>query len=179
MNILYNEYISACTTPSDICEHIPFLYQLATDCKSIIEFGVRTGVSTRAFLYANVPLKSYDLILNNDLVGLFRYAKECGNDVEYIQADVLNIDIDQVDLLFIDTLHTYDQLKQELLLHGNKANKYLVFHDTYAYSMTGEDGNIGILPAIIEFLINNSHWKFKYHFTNNNGLTVLERNDNK
>lgn len=175
MNKLQEEYINAFTEPSDINEHITFLYQLAKECNSITEFGVRHGKSTRAFLYSGIPLKSYDLELNSDLENLFYYAKQQGYDVNYIKANVLGIIIEPVDLLFIDTWHVYSQLKQELKLHGNKANKYIVFHDTFTYGLTGEDGNMGLLPAIIEFLIENPHWKIRYFFTNNNGLTVLER----
>jgi hypothetical protein len=175
MSILATEYRIACTTPSDIHEHIPFLYQLAIDSSSIIEFGVRYGMSTRAFLYSNTPLISYDLKLESNIGKLFYYAKQHGNNVQYIQANTLDLVIDNVDLLFIDSLHTYDQLTEELRLHGNKANKYLAFHDTYSYGLIGEDGNKGLLQAIIEFIIKNPHWHFKYHFTNNNGLTVLQR----
>ena len=174
MNKLQEEYVNACNTLSDIHEHVSFLYQLAKDCISITEFGVRYGMSTRAFLYSGTPLKSYDLELNPELEKLFYYARQHGNNVDYIKANVLNIDIEPVDLLFIDTWHVYNQLKQELKLHGNKANKYIVFHDTFTYGLIGEDGGTGLLPAIIEFLTENPHWRIKYFFTNNNGLTVLE-----
>jgi hypothetical protein len=62
-------------------------------------------------------------------------------------------------------------------LHGNKAKKYLAFHDTYTFGLTGEVGNDrkGLMTAIIEFMIQNPHWKFKTHKTNNNGFTILER----
>lgn len=175
MNKLQEEYVNACNESTDINEHIPFLYQLAKQCDSIIEFGVRTGKSTRAFLYSGTPLKSYDLELNSELESLFYYAKQQGQNVDYIRANVLGIVIEPVDLLFIDTWHVYDQLKQELKIHGNKATKYIVFHDTFTFGLVGEDGGMGLIPAIMEFLIENPHWKVKYFFTNNNGLTVLER----
>jgi hypothetical protein len=77
--------------------------------------GVRTGVSTRALLCSNAgTIRSYDIKLNQDVSRLFDYARLAGKDAEYIQANVLDIDIEQTDLLFIDTLHTYSQLKQEL-----------------------------------------------------------------
>lgn len=179
MNKLQEEYVNACNESTDINEHIPFLYQLAKQCDSIIEFGVRTGKSTRAFLYSGTPLKSYDLELNSELESLFYYAKQQGQNVDYIRANVLGIVIEPVDLLFIDTWHVYDQLKQELKIHGNKATKYIAFHDTFTFGLVGEDGGMGLIPAIMEFLMENPHWKVKYFFTNNNGLTVLERiNDN-
>jgi beta-1,4-mannosyl-glycoprotein beta-1,4-N-acetylglucosaminyltransferase len=177
--ILENEYFNACNTKSDINEHLPILKELAKDCDSIIEMGTRDGQSTRAFLTTKAKLKAYDLELDAIVSNLFNTAKEIGKDVEYIKADVLSLDIDETDLLFIDTWHTYSQLKQELKLHGNKAKKYLAFHDTQTYGTIGEaNTDIGLLPAIIEFLIDNPHWKFLLHRTNNNGLTILERTNN-
>ena len=35
--------------------------------------------------------------------------------------------------------------------------------------------NKGLWPAIEEFLSNNKNWKIKERFTNNNGLTILEK----
>jgi hypothetical protein len=103
-----------------------------------------------------------------------------GKNVKYVQANVLDITIEETDLLFIDTYHTYSQLTQELRLHGNKARKYIAFHDTYTFGLRGEDGtdNQGLLSAVIEFIIANPHWRLKIYKTNNNGFTVLERTDN-
>lgn len=176
-NILQVEYNRAKNTPSDINENVHILYDLAKECKTVVEMGVRTGVSTRAFLNTDVNLISFDVILNQNVQKLFDYAQQQGKNVQYIKADVLNIEIDDTDLLFIDTLHTYEQLKEELKLHGNKAQKYLAFHDTYTFGLRGENGRDkkGLMTAIVEFMIDNPHWKFKIHKTNNNGFTVLER----
>jgi hypothetical protein len=174
---LADEYQAALTTPSDINQNLPVLRQLADECKTIVEMGVRTGVSTRAFLASDAELMSFDVVTNPTVQRLFDAARSQGKQAQYIQADVLKIEIDQTDLLFIDTYHTYEQLTQELALHGNRAKKYLVFHDTYTYGLSGESGTDrkGLLTAIIEFVIKNPHWRFRIHRTNNNGLTVLER----
>lgn len=170
------EYKKAMTTPSDINENLHVLYKLAKECKTVVEMGVRTGVSTRAFLNTDAELLSFDTVLDKEVQRLFIEAEKQGKKVKYIQANVLNIEIDEMDLLFIDTLHTYAQLKEELGLHGNKARKYLVFHDTYTYGLRGEQNDKkGLLTAIIEFMMVNPHWKFKVHNINNNGITVLER----
>jgi hypothetical protein len=171
------EYDLAKSIPSDINENVHILYDLAKECKTVVEMGVRTGVSTRAFLNTDVELLSFDIVLNQAVEKLFDSAKKQGKNVNYIKDNVLAIEIDDTDLLFIDTLHTYDQLKQELKLHGNKAQKYIAFHDTHTFGLHGEDqrDQKGLLPAIIEFMIENPHWKFKIHKTNNNGFTVLER----
>jgi hypothetical protein len=176
-SIFPNEYHLAKTTPSDINENVHILYELATQCDSVVEMGVRTGVSTRAFLNTDVKLTSYDIALDNKVGQLFGIAKHLGKNVNYIQANVLDIEIEECDLLFIDTLHTYKQLSTELKLHGNKAKRYIAFHDTHTFGLRDEvsNENNGLLPAIIEFMIINPHWRFKIYKTNNNGLTVLER----
>ncbi len=171
-NFFETEYLRAVKTPSDINEHLPILYDLAVRCDSIVEFGVRTGVSSRAFLLANVNLLSVDIEKNNDVNALFNKAIKAN----YLIADTREITIEETDMLFIDSLHTYDQLKKELDLHGNKVKKYLVFHDTFTYGLKGEiAGTVGLLPAIIEFIIENPCWFFKIYKINNNGLIVLER----
>jgi hypothetical protein len=179
-HMIEKEFAEAATTPSDIHEHLPILYELAKDCNHIIEMGVRTGISTRAFLRVDAKLISYDIVTDQKVVDLINEAKKAGKDAAFIEADVLKIDIEETDLLFIDTWHTYEQLKQELSLHGNKSRKYMVFHDTNTFGLKNEGGEAygtsqGLLPAIIEFLMVNPHWRFKKFLTNNNGLTVLER----
>jgi hypothetical protein len=176
-NVFEVEYHKAKTTISDINQNLHILYDLAKECKTVIEMGVRTGVSTRAFLNTDVELLSFDIVKNPTVENLFTLAKSKGKKVQYVIDDVLNIEIPETDLIFIDTLHTYTQLKQELNLHGNKAKKYLVFHDTHTFGLRDEDGTgtKGLMSAIIEFLIDNPQWKFKIYKTHNNGMTVLER----
>ena len=177
------EYENSKNRISDINEHIQLLHDLASDCNHVTEMGVRFGDSTRAFLKAGVVLRSYDIQLDDRVAALFRKADSAGYDVKYIKADVRQIEIEETDFLFIDTWHSYTQLKQELYLHGNKARKYIAFHDTWTYGVRDESwdknrkpiGTEGLLPAIIRFMIENPHWKFKEFRTNNNGLTVLER----
>jgi len=176
-SMLEAEYAWARRNPSDINENVHVLNDLAQQCKTITEMGVRTGVSTRAFLCSSARLRSYDIQLNDHVARLFELARQAGRDVAYHQADVLKIQIEPTDLLFIDTWHTYSQLRQELRLHGNQARKYIAFHDTYTFGLTGEDNldRRGLLSAVIEFVMANPHWRFHTYRTNNNGLTVLER----
>ena len=177
MNI-ENKYQELCNTPSDINEHLPVLRRYAEECKHITEMGVRGIVSTYAFLVAQpYTLISYD-IKNCDWKPLQKAAREAYyTDFRFIQADVLKIEIEPTEILFIDTLHNYEQLIRELKLHASKVSKYLVFHDTTTYAYVGEsyDGvpRVGLWPAIEEFLEENPEWSIKERFTNNNGLTIL------
>lgn len=177
INILNDEYRNARTQPSDINQNVHILNDLAKECRHVTEMGVRSGVSTRALLNSDVELVSYDITLNKTVSDLFSVALAAGKKVKYIKADVLTIEIAETDMLFIDTLHIYDQLKQELNLHASKVKKYIAFHDTHTFGLRGEIGvdNKGLLSAIIEFLIDNPEWRFKIYKTNNNGFTVLER----
>jgi hypothetical protein len=167
---LNNEYERAKNTPSDINEHLEVLYEYAQKCDHITELGVRTGTSTRAFLNAHKTLISYDIIQDEHVQSLF-YAASKLFHARYHNADTLNLEIEPTDLLFIDTDHTYSQLSKELELHGNKARKYIIFHDTTTY------GN-ELVPAIFEFMdLNHGGWIIDKHFKHNNGLTILRRKD--
>jgi hypothetical protein len=102
-------------------------------------------------------------------------AKEVGIDFKFIQKSDLKIEIKETDLLFIDSWHVYNQLRQELLLHCNKVKKYLIFHDTVTFGAYGEDGGIGLMPALEEFLFWHPEWVVKEIYNNCNGLIICTR----
>jgi len=176
MNIsLLEEFKTSCLTPTDINQHLPLLNGIANLCDHVTEFGVREGQSTRALLGSSARVvRSYDLFIHDRVQKLFDVAESEGRDVKYSMGDTLLIDIEQTDLLFIDTDHKYSQLKQELQRHHKKVNKYIIFHDTHTYGTSCQEGK-GLLPAILEFLRDNREWVVNYHTTENNGFTVLEK----
>jgi hypothetical protein len=122
-----------------------------------------------------------------------------GTDISYIWKNDLDLDIkENADMTFIDTWHVYGQLKRELEKFSKVTNKYIIMHDTTVDEWEGETirqfGGLhaaerqskatgipvdeimkGLWPAIEEFLDANKEWKLKERFTNNNGLTILER----
>lgn len=172
---IFNRSRSIC---GDINEHMLRLAQLARECEHITEFGVRTGMSTYSFLHglSNKPraiLRSHDL---HDFFNIFAIRPQLEIDWTFRQASTLDIDpIEPTDLLFIDTLHTYAQVKGELEKHGLRARKYIVFHDTVAFGKVGEDNGEGINKAIFEWMAANPQWKVAEHYENNNGLTILAK----
>lgn len=169
LKILEEEYERAATTITDIYKHLPVLRNYAKECTHITEMGVRTGQSTRALLVEPVTLRSYDLSLDADVSKLFALAQQAGKDVQYIEGNTLQIQIDETDLLFIDTEHSYVQLSAELELHHHKVRKYIAFHDTD--KPFAEE----LLPAIIEFMIRHPGWEFCYHSKECHGFTVIKR----
>ena len=189
---LNQEYIKAVHTPSDINLLLPTIQWYASRCSHITEMGVRKVVSTWAFL-ASKPKKlvCYDIHKQPEIDTVYPIAKENGIDFHFIEADVLKVDIEETDLLFIDTLHIYEQLKAELKLHAPKVRRYLMFHDTVTYGYKDEPtswqtpeimqnykqgGVQGLMPVIHEFLRENENdWEVVCTYPYSNGLTVLAR----
>ena len=164
-------YQQACNKESDINEHLPYLRLLAKDAGAVVELGVRTGISTTALLAGAQSVTSYDI----DPQPLEELSRLAGDKWSYNEGDSTQIDIPECGMLFIDTLHEGDQLRRELSLHSHKASKYIAMHDTVSYGEKGERGGEGLITAIEEFINDHSEWGVKEHFTNNNGLMVLER----
>ena len=179
-------FTNICNQKTDINEHLPVLREYAEQCDHVTEMGVRSVVSTFAFLIAKPKtLVSIDLYPpsrwgangQNNFKLANQFAEETGVDFQFIEGDTREITIEETDFLFIDTWHVYQQLKAELELHGNKARKYIGFHDTTLFGTSGETaGHEGLWRAIEEFIMDNPHWTVKERRHNNNGLTILERN---
>lgn len=174
--VLNNLYEQKCNEVSDIYFHLPKLKELSSQSNHVTEMGVRSGNSTIALL-AGEPqtLISYDV---NPIPQYLLELKHKTN-FQFNQKNVLNISIEPTDFLFIDTLHTYQQLSQELNLHSSKVRKWIAFHDTETFGLVGEnyEGKVveGLRKAIYEFLESNPNWKQIYHSKENNGLSVIER----
>jgi cephalosporin hydroxylase len=168
-------YRRACENPSDINEHCPTLYLLASQCDHVTEMGCRLGVSTTALLRAQpATLACYDLLRLPEFDNLFRVAGQ--TNLLFHEADTLEVSIEPTELLFIDTFHVYDQLRRELELHAGQVRRLIVLHDTTTFGEVGErEGSRGLWPAVVEFLAGNPEWRIAAKYENNNGLTVLER----
>jgi hypothetical protein len=136
--------------------------------------GTRTAVSTTALLAARpARLVCYDRVRLPQVDRLFAAAE--GTEAVFRQEDVLAADIEETDLLFIDTWHVYGQLRAELARHAGKARRYVVLHDTATFGENGESpGHRGLWPAVEEFLAGGA-FRLAERYENNNGLTVLER----
>jgi hypothetical protein len=173
---LEEQYLAAQQQPSDINEHLRTLFAYASSCRHVTEMGTRTGVSTLALLAAQPEtLVCYDIAHNGQTVSnLSRLAGK--TDLSFRHADVLTIEIEPTDFLFIDTLHTFGQLEQELALHADKVSSFIGFHDTVTFGEMGEDRNRpGLRKAIENFLIAHPEWKVVHDAQNNNGFMVIAK----
>ena len=173
---LHDLYVRALATPSDIVEHLPTLRRLAADCAHVTEFGTRTAVSTTAFLQTKATVVTFDIDKRPEVAVLEQAALAAQVDFRFVHADVLTVEIEPTDLLFIDTAHVYQQCRAELERHGHQARKYIAFHDTVTFGEQGEWPNsVGIMPAIDEYFAARPEWVRAEHWTNNNGLTVYKK----
>lgn len=186
-------YDLMCNTPSDINEHLPVLRKYAEQCETVTEMGTRFVVSTWAFIEAR-PKKltccdiRYDFFEPSEYI-VNKKCQEYGIDFKFIECDSLKVDLEQTDMLFIDTLHTYNQLLGELSRHSKNVNKWIALHDTVLFGYRDEDiyghasdlirdkttKKVGLMNAVLDFLEENKNWQLKESFTNNNGLTILEK----
>jgi hypothetical protein len=184
INTLFDHY---CSEESDINEHLPILKQYAEQCMHITEMGVRKGISTTAFLAAR-PKKfiGYDIGKYPQVDELNRMAQKEGIEFVFHEKDVLHVDIEETDFLFIDTFHTATQLERELARHAGKVRKFIGFHDTYTFWEKGEISYVpvpenktncgrGLKYAIEPFLEYNPQWKIHFRTEANNGLIVLSK----
>ena len=195
VNLNFNHHLLYSRGIVDINEHLPTLRSYASRCNHVTEMGVRFAISTHAFLIAK-PKKTVSIDLNYHFFEPYEksindFASICETPFQFIENDVLKIDIEQTDLLFIDTLHTYHQLLSELNRHEKNVNKWIILHDTVTFAHEDEEfyqnGKIsenvafikkektGLKPAIEDFLKNNKNWKIEKEYINNNGLTILKR----
>jgi hypothetical protein len=185
-------YKLAKTENSDINDHLEVLVKYASQCEHITEFGIRSGNSTKAFLYSKPKFyRGYDIGKgeNDDL--LQSLAKENKIDFKIIYDSTLNIIIEDTDLLFIDTYHCFSQIIQELFLHGRKVKKYIIFHDTVSYG-TFDEGHckncyhpiylnndhfptFGIMPAINLFMNETKMFREVENLKTSSGLYIIEK----
>jgi Methyltransferase domain len=189
---------------SDINEHLPILRELSRSCSSVCEIGVRRCVSSWAFLQGlaeSEASKKKLLCIDINPADVSDLERWGGNLIPPVRTSMVVADSRKIvlphefDLLFIDTLHVYGQLKAELWAHQRRIRRFIVLHDT---EIDGDKGEVlrmgwdtrkmaqntgmkeeellqGMGRAIREFLAEFPEWVEQSHFANNNGLTVLAR----
>lgn len=170
-------YEQRCRENGDINEHLPRFVELCEElqAKRIIELGVRDGVSTAAWLYGleatGGHLWSVDLT-PAPVIPTGSWTFVLGNDTA--PSTIANLP-DDVDLVFIDTDHTYEQTLHELALYRPRVRPggRIVLHDTEVERPENtDDRNFPVKRAVTLFCqANGFAWT---NYENNNGLAVIE-----
>lgn len=183
---LYEHY---CGCGWAMSPHLPRLRALAEGLDLAVEFGVKRGASSTALLLGANRVMSFDIVETPQARALQQLA---GDRWTYRIEDSRKAVVPWCDLLFLDSLHTYDQVRAELHRHAGMVRRYLVFHDTITFGSIGAKGEsgdqlwtyqrgvsvpreaLGIRPAIDELLIRDPSWRIAAHYTDSHGLLVLE-----
>lgn len=195
-NPYLSELVRLSQTQSDINQHLLVLFYYASLCRSVVEFGVRGGVSTVAFfagLYQRLMITPgtaryigfdispacrsvIDRLRLSDTTEAMQANFFVADTKEESTSDLYLLPFQSVDLLFIDTLHDADQCYHELIHNSDNVDKYIILHDTEIYAKRGETpGKPGLNAAIKQWQMERHDWQCSRVFTNNNGLTVFER----
>lgn len=197
---LAEEYVKHCQEQSDIHEHLPILRHLSSECSSVVEIGVRYVASTWGILQGlsespHHPRSYLGIDLNQPPHDKYNLARELANQhgisFDFLLGNDLDFEIEPVDMIFIDTLHTYCQLTAELEKFAPKAKKYITMHDTSApwgdqndtdyrgdyseYSADYDCSKQGLWPAVVDFLARHPEWQLNERRLNNHGFTTLVR----
>jgi cephalosporin hydroxylase len=138
---VYQRYLQECATQSDIQHHLPLLYSLARG--TIVELGTRGGVSTAAFLAGVEARKGevWSIDIDPACGELYKGHPQWqfihGSSLDEKVCDFVtrggipNAPKNGIDLLFIDTEHTFDQAAAELALWAEQVRPggYILMHD--------------------------------------------------
>ena len=153
---------------TDIAGHFRFLKKICLEknAKIILELGVREGESTKKFLeicdILNAKLISID---TGDCSAVSNNPRW-----KFLQMNDLDYEVKEpIDILFIDTEHTYKQTLLELkkFIPHVKSGGVILLHDTISCP--------GVLEAIKKYLKSHKNLKFKNR-KNSNGLGVIWKN---
>jgi len=182
-------YERHCAAGTAISPHLPRLRALADGCDLAVEFGVKRGASSCALLLGAKRVVSFDVVATPQARELEKIA---GDRWDYRLEDSRTADVPECDLLFIDSLHTFDQVHAELE-HAGKVRRTLVFHDTVTFGSIGAHGEtgdhlwqykrgqsvplqaLGIRPAIDDLMVRCPEWRIAAHYVDSHGLLVLCR----
>lgn len=162
---------------SDISEHLETLYNYIknSNARVIVELGVRSGKSTSALLLGTIDInaKLYSCDINepqgtiNKFLLLEDYWKfEKSDSVIFASSFDLPVDI-----VFIDTSHTFEHTLAELEVMYPLIVKdgLFILHDTHNLEYKGT------YAATKVFMDRHINIILEKEFENNNGLTILRK----
>jgi predicted O-methyltransferase YrrM len=150
-DVLHDRYKMLCAGHSDIVDHLPTFVRTVEElgATKVIELGVRYGVSTIAWLYAlegrgNLwsvdcsfpvvdPETGVELLTSQGPLGVVDHWLFL---LGYDNWDTVVAALpDEVDVVFIDSQHTYEQTHLELDLYYPKVRPggRILLHDTMLY----------------------------------------------
>ncbi len=154
-------------------QYLPHIREYMQTCSSYRELGTNQGASASAVFLENpkfVEIIDKSFFRFNPSKKYFdTYAKE--NDIEFSLIELSSLDVTisrNTDFLFVDSVHKYNHVIQELNLYSPFVNNFIMIHDTVGFPQVGK--------AVNKFVSNSTTWKIDYHFNHlQAGYTVLTK----
>ena len=140
-----------CDTRSDINGHLRYMHDVCIeiDAQVVLELGVRSGLSTVAFLHAmdrtNGHVWSVDIDRHHAPDEVRSHDRWT-----FTQADDLTVDPMPCDVLFIDTSHLYDHTLAELNRFASHA-RVVLLHDTQLERPAGAPADADVKKLLEKF----------------------------
>lgn len=180
---LAEAYEMVCDNPSDINEHLPTLVEICKklDAKNVIELGVRSGVSTIAWLFGISQTDGHLWSVDIGPAPQLQHPRWTFTRGEDTDPFVLAQLPEQVDAVFVDTDHRYQLTLDEIRTYAPRVRSggCLIFHDTEEESFehhTTEEPPFPVRSAIDEIFGGDEpelpSTKIE-RYENNHGLTVV------
>ena len=196
-------FLFECTQSRVAGSHYFALRNLARICRSVTELGVyhlgsgfailqglsENASSVRSYLGIDIGSAPEEKVQLAQ-----KWASHKNIDFRLLQASDFDIDIDPVDLLHIDTFHTYRHLTYELEKFSSVVRSYILMHDTsppWGYVDENQQAlnreiesrypphinrtKRGLWTAVEDFLGQHSEWQLVERQTESPGYTIIKR----
>lgn len=159
------------------CDHHKVIEKLSNECDSYLELGTHQGGTASCAILQK--FKHVQLVDTN----MHRYRKFLQpiaeqfckvHNIEFAVLEMSSLDKKSVynaDLMLIDSMHKAKHMEQELALHGNNIQKYILAHDTHR--MFGKV-NTALYNTLEKFCQTNP-WEVVERNTVAEGYTLLKR----
>jgi glycosyltransferase involved in cell wall biosynthesis len=160
----------------DLNEHFDFLKIMASSVDRVTAFEKRKE-SSIPFLAAQ-PKTYISYQRENDPLQAVLMQVKGNTDYKVTHAfNSLTTQIEETDLLWIDTIHSANQIYQELNLHAPKVSRFIIIRSTGTFGETAEGSDEpGLNYGLEEFLEKNPEWFVFKVIPHQYGMTVISRN---
>lgn len=141
----------------------------------VAECGVFQGWSTALFMTCEIEsLCSYEIDFQH-IAPLFLTFMQVKGDIDWSLTahNSVSEPINPADLVFLDTVHTYEFVKQEIALQAPRASKFVAVHDAnYPIDNTHKK----VRDAVVEYAEkSNGIWRVVLDSKHDTGFIVIER----
>lgn len=142
--------------------------------------GAGNGLSLLALIIAGVKhIRLYDTKMQ-DVSQFRKICEDAGINFAFICADAPQ-EIEDTELLLIDTISEANYKYSELSFHCNKVNRYILVTNTYTHAHDHQKNlqfpegitPAGLIHGINNFIVNFPKWHILEHLYWDPGLTIL------